>query len=299
MTQNDSSASEQDAIEQEQPFISHLLELRDRLLRIVVVVLLVFFVLYYFRNDLYHLLAEPLLAKLPKGGSLIATEPTGPFFAPLKLALALSVFLGMPYILYQAWAFVAPGLYRHERKLVVPLLISSVLLFYLGMAFAYFAVFPVVFGFFTSVAPEGVAVMTDISKYLDFVLKMFFAFGITFEVPIATIILVWMGLTTPAGLAAKRPYIIVGVFVVAAILTPPDVISQTMLAVPMWLLFEIGVFFSRLFVPKAEEDTAHEEYHPMSEAEMEAELDRAAQAETDLAAKSEPPTPGPGDDTPK
>ncbi len=288
-------------VEQEQPFISHLVELRDRLLRVSVVVLAFFLGLYFVRNQLYHMLAEPLLSHLPKGGSLIATEPTGTFFAPLKLALALSVFAAIPYILHQAWAFIAPGLYRHERRLVLPLLISSVALFYLGMAFAYFVVFPLVFGFFTSVAPQGVAVMTDISKYLDFVLKMFFAFGVAFEVPIATILLVWMGITTPESLGAKRPYVIVGVFVIGAVLTPPDIISQSLLAIPMWILFEAGVFFSRMFVRKEDEEQSDqsedEAYAPLTEEEMEAELDAAERAEAELDAGDSPDKPDTAGDT--
>ncbi len=275
-------------VEQELPFITHLIELRDRLLHIAVVVLVLFVGLYFVRNQLYHMLAEPLLSHLPKGGTLIATEPTGTFLAPLKLALAVAVFAAIPYILYQSWAFIAPGLYRHERRMVFPLLISSVVLFYLGMAFAYFVVFPLVFGFFTSVAPQGVAVMTDISKYLNFVLKMFFAFGTAFEVPIATILLVWMGITTPESLSAKRPYIIVAVFIIAAVLTPPDIVSQSILAIPMWFLFEAGLFFSRMFVRKDdnedEEAGEHEDdaHQPLTETQMEGELDAAEQAETAL-----------------
>lgn len=234
--------------EQEVSFISHLMELRDRLLRIVIAVLLIFFALAYFSNDLYHAIAQPLLVHLPQGGSMIATEVASSFFAPIKLAMVASVFLAMPYILYQIWAFIAPGLYLHERRLIFPLLVASILLFYAGMAFAYFVLFPVIFAFFTATAPEGVAVMTDISQYLDFVLTIFFAFGAAFQIPIATILLVWSGVVTPQSLAEKRRYIVVGVFILGAILTPPDVFSQTMLAVPMWLLFEAGLFFSRYFV---------------------------------------------------
>ena len=241
----------------EQPLLAHLIELRDRMLRIVLVVLAVFVVLFPFANDLYTLLAEPLMAHLPSGSSMIATEVASPFLTPFKLTLIAAIFIGIPVILYQFWAFIAPGLYQHERRMVFPLVISSTLLFYAGMAFAYFVVFPLVFGFLVSVAPEGVSVMTDISKYLDFVLKLFFAFGVAFEVPIATILLVWMGATTPEKLTSKRPYIIVGAFVVGMLLTPPDVISQSLLAIPVWLLFEVGVVFSRFFVrkPDADEDT--------------------------------------------
>lgn len=237
---------------EELPFISHLVELRDRLIRIVLAVLIIFFCLFPFANELYTLLAEPLLHHLPAGATMIATEVASPFLTPFKFTLVLAVFAAIPVILYQLWSFIAPGLYHDERTLVFPLLVSSVLLFYLGMAFAYFVVFPLVFGFFTSAAPEGVSVMTDISKYLDFVLKMFFAFGVAFEIPIATILVVWAGITTPQSLASKRPYIIVAAFVIGMLLTPPDIISQTLLAVPMWGLFELGLQFSKFFVRKEE-----------------------------------------------
>jgi sec-independent protein translocase protein TatC len=243
----------------EQPLLVHLIELRDRMLRIVLVVLAVFVALFPFANDLYTLLAEPLMAHLPSGSSMIATEVASPFLTPFKLTLIAAIFIGIPVILYQFWAFIAPGLYQHERRMIYPLVISSTFLFYAGMAFAYFAVFPLVFGFLVSVAPEGVSVMTDISKYLDFVLKLFFAFGVAFEVPIATILLVWMGATTPDKLIAKRPYIIVGAFVVGMLLTPPDVISQSLLAIPVWLLFEVGVVFSRFFVRKPDEEAETDE----------------------------------------
>ncbi len=246
----------------EQPLLAHLIELRDRLLRVVLVVLVVVVALFPFANDLYTLLAEPLMAHLPSGSSMIATEVASPFLTPFKLTLIAAIFIGVPVILYQFWAFIAPGLYRHERRMIFPLVISSTFLFYAGMAFAYFIVFPLVFGFLVSVAPEGVSVMTDISKYLDFVLKLFFAFGVAFEVPIATILLVWMGATTPKSLAAKRPYIIVGAFVVGMLLTPPDVISQRLLAVPVWLLFEVGLVFSRFFVRKDEDDEGAEAVSP-------------------------------------
>jgi sec-independent protein translocase protein TatC len=235
-------------------FIGHLVELRQRLLRMVLVVLALLLLLMPFANTLYTLLAAPLLRYLPAGTSMIATEVASPFLAPLKLALMVAIFLGMPVILYQLWAFIAPGLYQREKKLVLPLLVSSTLLFYVGMAFAYYVVFPIIFNFFTSVAPEGVAVMTDIGKYLDFVLKLFFAFGIAFEVPVAVFLLVVSGAISPETLVAKRPYVIVGAFVVGMLLTPPDVFSQTLLAVPMWLLFELGVFVARTYSrPKAEE----------------------------------------------
>jgi len=237
----------------EQPFISHLVELRDRILRMVVAIFLVFLVLFPFANDIYVYVAAPLMAQLPEGTSMIATQVASPFLTPFKLALVAAVFLSMPYLLYQLWAFVAPGLYRHEKRLAVPLLVSSILLFYLGMAFAYYVVFPLVFAFLTGTAPEGVAVMTDISAYLDFVLTLFFAFGIAFEIPIATILLVSAGITTPEDLASKRPYVIVGVFVVGMFLTPPDVISQTLLALPMWLLFELHPLLAFLSAPAGTE----------------------------------------------
>ena len=240
----------------ELPFVSHLLELRDRLLRALMVVGLVFLGLFPFANDIYVWVAEPLTKVLPAGTSMIATGVASPFLTPFKLSLMAAVILAMPFILYQLWAFIAPGLYKHEKKLVAPLVISSTLLFYLGMAFAYYVVFPLVFAFLTSTAPEGVEVATDITAYLDFILTLFFAFGMAFEVPIATIILVWMGVTTPQKLTEKRPYIIVGAFAVGMLLTPPDVISQTLLALPMWILFELGVLFSRFFVRQAEEARA-------------------------------------------
>jgi sec-independent protein translocase protein TatC len=231
----------------EQPFIAHLVELRDRLLRIVIVVLLVFSGLAYFANQVYAYLAGPLLRHLPHGSQMIAIEVASPFLAPFKLTLVVSIFITMPFILYQAWAFIAPGLYRHERRLILPLLIASTLLFFSGVAFAYFAVFPLIFRFLTATAPAGVAIMTDISHYLDFVLTLFFAFGASFEVPIATILLVWSGIVSYRWLASKRPYVIVAAFVVGAVLTPPDVVSQVLLAVPMWLLFEVGLVCSRFF----------------------------------------------------
>lgn len=229
----------------EQPLVGHLLELRDRLLRMLIVTLAIFAGLFYFSNNIYEFVSAPLEALLPENSSMIATEVASPFFAPFKLTLIVSLFLAMPYILYQVWRFVAPGLYENEKRLATPLLFSSIMLFYAGVAFAYYVVFPLLFGFFTSVGPENVAVMTDISAYLNFVLKIFFAFGVAFEIPIATIILITAGVTTAENLAKKRPYIVVGCFVVGMLLTPPDIISQALLAVPMWLLFELGVFFGR------------------------------------------------------
>ena len=240
----------QDQGQGEMTFVEHLVELRNRLLRVVLAVLCFLVVLFPFSNDLYALLAEPLLRGLPEGTSMIATQVASPFLTPFKLSIVLSIFLAMPVVLYQVWSFVAPGLYKHERRLIFPLLVTSSVLFYLGMAFAYFVVFPLMFAFFQAVAQEGVAIMTDITAYLDFVLKIFFAFGIAFEVPIATILLVWTGFTTPAALVSKRPYIIVGAFVLGMMLTPPDIISQTLLALPVWLLFELGVIFSKFYAGK-------------------------------------------------
>jgi len=229
-----------------QPLVNHLIELRNRLLHAVAAVLIIFLGLYYFANDIYLIVSEPLRKFLPEGTSMIATDVASPFLTPFKLTFVASIFIAMPYILFQLWRFVAPALYQNEKKLAMPLLFSSVILFYAGIAFAYFVVFPLVFAFFASAGPEGVTYMTDISRYLDFVLKLFFAFGIAFEIPIATVILVATGVTSTQSLAEKRPYIIVGCFVVGMLLTPPDVISQTLLAVPMWALFELGVMFSKL-----------------------------------------------------
>lgn len=236
--------------ESEIPFMSHLVELRDRLLRAVLVVLVLFLGLFSFSNELYSLLAEPLLIHLPTGSSMIATEVASPFLTPFKLSMMTAIFIGMPFLLYQFWAFIAPGLYKHEKTLAFPLLFSSIILFYLGMVFAYFVVFPLMFQFFTGIALEGVTMMTDITKYLDFVLKMFFAFGMAFEVPIATIIVISTGMTTADKLAAKRPYIIVVAFIAGMLLTPPDVVSQMLLAIPMWILFEFGLIFSRILSRK-------------------------------------------------
>lgn len=273
--------------ETEQPLLYHLIELRDRLLRVVLVVGVVFVALVPFSNTLFSLLSGPLMAHMPDDSSMIAIEVASPFLIPFKLTLFLALFISIPYVLYQIWAFVAPGLYKHERRLVYPLLVSSTVLFYAGAAFAYFVVFPLVFAFFTSTAPEGVAVMTDISRYLDFVLTLFFAFGAAFEVPIFTILLVWTGVATQASLREKRPYIIVGAFVLGMLLTPPDIISQTLLAVPVWLLFELGVYFSGWFI-KQKENPAEEAsgssvagYTPMSDDEMDAELDRMENEEKD------------------
>ncbi len=236
--------------DEQQPLISHLVELRDRVLRAVLAILILAVCLLPFSNDLYLWLSEPLLRQLPETSSMIATEVASPFLAPFKLTLATAMLLSVPLVLYQLWAFVAPGLYQHEKRIVFPLMFASTLLFILGIAFAYFVVFPLIFGFLTQAAPEGVAVMTDISSYLDFVLKMFFAFGLAFEVPILTMLLIRTGVSTRQSLSDKRPYIIVGAFVFGMLLTPPDVISQTLLALPVWLLFELGLLCSRWFPAK-------------------------------------------------
>ncbi len=236
----------------QQPLISHLMELRNSLLRAIGCILLIFLGLVYFANDIYQLVSKPLIDQLPAGTSMIATSVTSPLIAPLKLTIMISFFLAIPFVLHQVWRFIAPALYSSEKRLVAPLLFSSTLLFYAGMAFAYFVVFPVLFKFMAGVIPDGIAIATDIESYLDFVLKMFFAFGLTFEIPIAIILLCWAGVTTPKTLRAKRPYIVVGAFVVAMLLTPPDVISQSLLAIPMLILFECGVLIASIYQPKNE-----------------------------------------------
>ncbi|MBE5212829.1 Sec-independent protein translocase subunit TatC [Pectobacterium sp. A535-S3-A17] len=238
------------ADEETQPLISHLIELRKRLLNSIISVLAIFIALVFFANDIYQLVSAPLIEQLPAGASMIATDVASPFFTPIKLTMIVSVFVAAPLVLYQVWAFVAPALYKHERRLMMPLLVSSSLLFYSGMAFAYFVVFPLAFGFFAKTAPVGVLIATDINNYLDFVMALFMAFGVSFEVPVAIVLLCWSGVVTPEDLKKKRPYILVGAFVVGMLLTPPDVFSQTLLAVPMYLLFEIGVFFARFYVGK-------------------------------------------------
>ncbi|RXX78352.1 Sec-independent protein translocase subunit TatC [Klebsiella pneumoniae] len=226
-------------VDDTQPLISHLIELRKRLLNSIIAILVIFLALVYFANDIYQLVSAPLISKMPVGATMIATDVASPFFTPIKLTFMVSVILSVPIILYQVWAFVAPALYKHERRLVVPLLVSSTLLFYIGM-----------FGFLTHAAPEGVLVSTDIRSYLDFVMALFMAFGVSFEVPVAIVLLCWMGVTTPEDLRKKRPYVLVGAFVVGMLLTPPDVFSQTLLAIPMYCLFEVGVFFARFYTGK-------------------------------------------------
>ncbi len=282
--------------------MSHLVELRDRVVRMVLAVLIIFLGLFYWANDIYIYLAEPLTRHLPEGANMIAIDVASPFLTPFKLVLMVAVFLAMPYILYQLWAFVAPGLYANEKRIAGPLLVSSILLFYAGVAFAYYIVFPLVFGFFTSIGPEIVNISTDIGRYLDFVLALFFGFGLAFEVPIATIILVAIGFTTPKKLAEKRPYVIVGAFIIGMLLTPPDVISQVLLALPMWVLFEAGLIASKIIFrdrdwneyedePVAATPGSTPAANPggdsgLTDAEMDAELDRAEADEHDLDNKS-------------
>lgn len=278
--------------------MSHLVELRDRVVRMVVAVLVLFLGMFYWANDIYVYLAEPLTRHLPEDANMIAIDVASPFLTPFKLVLMLAIFLAMPVILHQLWAFVAPGLYSNEKRIAGPLLVSSILLFYGGVAFAYYIVFPLVFGFFTSIGPEIVNISTDIGRYLDFVLALFFGFGLAFEVPIATIILVAIGFTTPKKLSEKRPYVIVGAFILGMMLTPPDVISQVLLALPMWILFEAGLIASAIIFKDREQDEDDEyededleqepepatvsEHHPLTDEEMEAELDRAEAGEDRL-----------------
>ncbi|MEE9447934.1 MAG: twin-arginine translocase subunit TatC [Arenicellales bacterium] len=274
---------------EEGSLISHLLELRDRLLRAVLVVIVLFLFCAPFANELYEMLAKPLMEQLPEGASMIATEPHAPFFVPFKFAFAVAFALAIPFLLYQMWAFVAPGLYKHEKRMVMPLLVSSSALFYLGIAFSYFVVFPLIFKFFASSAPEGVAVMTDINSYLSFVLKLFFAFGVAFEVPIATILVIKMGITTPDALAEKRPYIIIAAFILGMLLTPPDIFSQLFLAIPVWLLFEVGLLASRKFItPKTDDDDDTEE----PELDIDSEFEKA-EGELNSLMRHDTPEEGP------
>jgi len=235
----------------EQPFLEHLIELRSRILRGIGAVFIIFIPFAIFAEDMFTFISAPLVAQLPDGATMIATQVATPFITPFKLAIYSAIFAGVPFLLHQVWAFVSPGLYRHEKKFAVPLLVSSIVLFYAGMAFVFYLVFPLIFAFFTQVAPEGVAIMTDINQYLDFVLKMFLAFGIAFEIPIATMLLAWSGIATAESMGNKRPYVIVGCFIVGMLLTPPDVVSQLLLALPTWLLFELGVFLAS-FIEKRE-----------------------------------------------
>ena len=247
------SAANKTSKDADMSFVDHLRELRTRLLRSVVLLVVIFVALFYFANDIYTLVAAPLLAMLPDTSSMIAIDVTSPFFAPFKLTLAAALALAMPVLLYELWAFVAPGLYKQERRAFLPIVASSIVLFYLGVSFAYFAVLPIIIGFFTSVGPGEVAVMTDINSYLGFVLKIFFAFGIAFEIPIAVVLLAHAGLMNVEAMRSKRRYIIVGCFALGMLLTPPDIFSQSLLALPMWLLFEVGLFFSDRIVRKKQQ----------------------------------------------
>lgn len=244
--------------DQDMPLVNHLIELRDRLLKTLLCVLIIFCGLFYFANDIYSYVSAPLHQLLPENSTMIATEVASPFLTPFKLTFFLSLFAAMPMVLFQFWAFISPALYRRERLLALPILISSILLFYAGMAFAYYVVFPIIFKFFTSVGPAGVTVMTDISSYLDFVLKLFFAFGLAFEIPIATLVLIITGTISADGLAKKRPYVVVFCFVLGMLLTPPDVISQSLLAIPMWMLFEVGIVFGRLLSKRQKDNSENE-----------------------------------------
>ncbi len=245
--------------DREQSLVAHLVELRNRLLKALLAVLVIFGGLFIFANDIYTYVSTPLQRYLPEGASMIATEVASPFLTPFKMTMFAAVFLSMPYLLFQLWSFIAPALYQKEKRIAIPMLISSVILFYSGMAFAYYVVFPLIFAFFTGTAPEGVTVMTDMGSYLDFVIKLFFAFGFAFEIPVATVLMIWAGVTDAKRLGQKRPYVLVGCFILGMLLTPPDVISQALLAVPMWLLFEIGIFFGRFITARnADENTEDE-----------------------------------------
>jgi len=236
-------------------FISHLIELRNRLMKALLAVLLIFISLVYFANDIYSFVAAPLVAHLPSTATMIATDVTAPFFAPFKLTLFVAIFAAIPMILHQVWGFIAPGLYQHEKRMLMPILASSILLFYAGIAFCYFIVLPIILGFFTSTGPQMMTLAPDISSYLGFVLKLFFAFGVAFEIPVAIMLLCWSGATTTKSLKEKRPYIVVGVFVVAMFLTPPDVLSQTLLAFPMLLLFELGLVLAAFYTAKPQQES--------------------------------------------
>lgn len=244
--------------DREQPLVAHLLELRSRLLRIVIGIAVALVPLVFFARELFTWLSGPLLAQMPAGTSLIATGVIAPFLTPFKLALLVAVLVSLPWTLYQIWMFIAPGLYAHEKRLMTPLLATSTALFYIGMAFAYYVVFPVVFRFVVGIAPEGVEVATDITAYLDFVLSMFVAFGFAFELPVAIYLLVWAGVVTPKALRSYRPYVLVFAFAVGMLLTPPDVVSQTLLAIPMYLLYEIGIFAAAKLVPGMREVEAQQ-----------------------------------------
>ena len=265
------AVEEKDEEQKQESLITHLVELRDRLIKIIIGIVVVLLALFPFANDIYSFLAEPLLKHLPEQSTMVAIDVASPFLTPFKLVMLLAIVLTIPWILYQLWAFIAPGLYKHEKKLVFPLLVSSSVLFYLGMLFAYYIVFPLVFGFFTKVTPEGVSVMTDISRYLDFVTKLFIAFGAAFEVPVLTFVLIMTGVTTVEALSNARSYVIVAAFIVGMLLTPPDVISQILLAIPVWLLFELGLVMSKFVSKRTASD--HNRFRPMTDEEMDLELD--------------------------
>ncbi len=252
----DSATDEPPEELQEASLLSHLVELRNRILRAGLTVLILFICLFPFSEELFTLVARPLIDQMPEGTSMIATQVASPFLIPFKTTLWVALFAAMPVVIYQVWAFVAPGLYKNEKRFAFPLVISSIMLFYCGVAFAYLVVFPLIFKFFNAVAPEGVAVMTDISHYLDFVLLIFFAFGLAFEVPIATVMLVWSGLVNIEKLGGARAYVFLGAFVAGMLLTPPDIISQTLLAVPIYLLYEVGIIMSRIFLSKSTPEQA-------------------------------------------
>ncbi|TMP80515.1 twin-arginine translocase subunit TatC [Pseudoalteromonas phenolica] len=239
-------------------FIGHLIELRNRLMKALLSILLIFIALVYFANDIYAFVADPLVQSLPENSTMIATDVTAPFFAPFKLTLFISLFAAIPFILHQVWSFIAPGLYQHEKRMLIPILVSSIVLFYSGIAFCYFVVMPIILGFFTSVGPEMMTLSPDISSYLSFILKLFFAFGVAFEIPVAIMLLCWSGATTTQSLREKRPYIAVGAFVIAMFLTPPDVLSQTLLALPMLLLFELGLILAAFYSKKTNEQQEEE-----------------------------------------
>ena len=291
-------AKPEDAPEEEQgpgsTFLSHLIELRDRLLRIVLVTLVLFLAMVAFANQIFDYFAGPLMSALPEGASLINTKPADIILVPFKLVLLIAFVIALPYILHQVWSFVAPGLYSHEKRLAVPLLVSSVLLFYAGMAFAYFVVLPLIFNFFVGFAPDSVEVTTDIAPYFDFVLMLFLAFGVAFEVPVATVLLVAAGVATPTKLAKMRPYIVVGAFTLGMLLTPPDMISQAMLALPMWILFEIGLVFARMVAKPEQEAEEDDDYESMSDEEMDQELDRIEAEELDASHPAPDGNPGDG-----
>lgn len=250
MTNQQSNIEESENQQADMPLLSHLLELRDRLLKSIISILVIFMALIYWANDIYLFIADPLIERLPENSSMVAIDIVAPFLTPFKTTAYIAVFIAMPYILHQVWAFVSPGLYRHEKKFAYPLLFSSIVLFYAGLAFAYFVVFPLAWDFLTAVGPEGIDLSPDISSYLSVVLKLFFAFGLAFEIPVATVLLIWSGLTTVESLREKRPYVVVGAFVIGMLLTPPDVISQTLLAIPMLVLFELGIFFAQFTANK-------------------------------------------------